>query len=171
MQKKPASANASYDRDNLPPGALLTGAKKLQAASLTGKGVRVAVIDSGIDKQHPGFEGLVKKQEWYRAGSSLEEDDHGTHVAGTIHFMAPDAELYDYRVFGATGRVSVDEAIRQAILQAVEDGCHVINMSLGGPVPTRKIEQAVKTATAKGVLCVCAAGNSGDGDPLTNERR
>lgn len=92
-------------------------------------------------------------------------------MAGTIHFMAPDAELYDYRVFGATGRVGVDEAIRQAILQAVEDGCHVINMSLGGPVPTRKIEQAVKSATAKGVLCVCAAGNSGDGDPLTNERR
>ena len=119
-----------YDRNNLPIGALLTGAKKLHDQSFTGKSIRVGVIDSGVDKDHPGFDGMVKKQKWYREYTPLSVDDHGTHVAGTIHFMAPDAELYDYRVFGAAGEVGVDEAIRLAIAQAVKDGCHVINMSL-----------------------------------------
>jgi subtilisin family serine protease len=138
---------------------------------LTGQGIKVAVIDSGVDKDHPAFNGMVKKTKWFRKGLSLAEDDHGTHVAGTIHFMAPDAELYDYRVFGVTGKYSVTESIRRAILEAVDDGCHVINMSLGGPTPSKGIQDAIKVATTQGAICVCAAGNEGDGDPLTNEIR
>ena len=134
-----------YDRNNLPIGALLTGAKKLHDQSFTGKSIRVAgVIDSGVDKDHPGFDGMVKKQKWYREYTPLSVDDHGTHVAGTIHFMAPDAELYDYRVFGAAGEVGVDEAIRLAIAQAVKDGCHVINMSLF-IFPTKKFTVGQET--------------------------
>ena len=171
MTRAKVDSKETYDQDNLPLGTLLTGAKKLHEAGLTGKGIKVGVIDSGIDHEHPGFNGKVTKQKWYRSGRSLAEDDHGTHVAGTIHFLAPDAEIYDYRVFGATGAVGVDKAIALAIKQAVEDGVHVINMSLGGPVPSSGIESAVKEAASKGVLCVCAAGNEGDGDPLTNETR
>lgn len=171
MTRAKVDPKESYDQDNLPLGALLTGAKKLHEAGLTGKGVKVAVIDSGVDHEHAGFNGKVTKQKWYRSGSSLTEDDHGTHVAGTIHFMAPGAEIYDYRVFGATGSVGVTKAIEKAIRQAVTDGCHVINMSLGGPVPSPGIEAAIKEATNSGILCVCAAGNEGDGDPLTNETR
>lgn len=171
MTRAKVPKGETYDQDNLPLGALLTGAKKLHEAGLTGKGIKVAVIDSGVDHEHAGFNGKVTKQEWYRSGRSLTEDDHGTHVAGTIHFLAPDAEIYDYRVFGATGKVNVTKAIELAIQQAVKDGCHVINMSLGGPIPSPDIEAAIKDATSKGVLCVCAAGNEGDGDPLTNETR
>lgn len=169
VTREPVDPKGSPDLDNLPFGALLTGAKKLHDEGLTGKDVRVAVIDSGIDENHSGFGGMVKKKEWYRHGRSLAEDDHGTHVAGTIHFMAPAAELYDYRVFGKTGKVGVTEAIRLAILEAIKDDCHVINMSLGGPTPSPGIEKAIKEATSKGIVCVCAAGNGGDGDPLTNE--
>jgi subtilisin family serine protease len=155
----------------LPLGVKLHGAVKLRTAGLTGKNVRVAVIDSGIDKDHPGFHGQVKRQVWFRSGTPLSEDDHGTHVAGTIHLMAPDAELYDYRVFGKLGGLDGDLAIATAIREAVDkDHCHVINMSLRVSYPiVPAVQQAVQYAYKKGVYMVAAAGNSGDGDPTTNE--
>lgn len=162
-------AAAVDGQDNLPLGATLHGADKLHRAKLDGANVRVAVIDSGIDKDHPGFDGMVTKQQWYRDGRPLLEDDHGTHVAGTIHFMAPKAVLHDYRVFGKTG-IDGDEAIAKSIRQAVEDGCRIINMSLNISIPiVPAVESAVKFAAKKGIVMVCAAGNKGDGDPLTNE--
>lgn len=163
------STSTAASPDQPPLGVVLTGGAKLRAAGLTGKGVRVAVIDSGVDKDHPGFGGQVKKQEWYRSGTPLSKDDHGTHVAGTIHLMAPDAEIYDYRVFGRSGRLEVGEAIAAAIYQAVKDDCKVINMSLGGPSPVSAIRDAVRHAKENGVILVCAAGNEGDNNPLTNE--
>jgi subtilisin family serine protease len=162
---------ASVSASNLPEGALLHGAEKLRAAKLDGSGVRVSVIDSGVDKDHPGFDGMVQKQKWYLSGTPLSEDDHGTHVAGTIHFLAPKAEIYDYRVFGeTTGNMNPSQAVVEAIRESVKDGCHIINMSLTVGYPyLPAIEQAVKDAAKKGVVMVCAAGNSGDGDPTTNE--
>jgi len=170
VQRQPASASASTNEDDLPLGIQLTGGKKLRAEGLTGKGVKVAVIDSGVDDQHPGFNGKVVQQNWFRWGTPLSDDDHGTHVAGTIHMMAPDAELYDYRVFGEEAGFDVDEAIAVSIVEAVNDGCSVINMSLGGRWPSLNIRTAVQYAESKGVIVVCAAGNEGDDDPLTNER-
>jgi len=161
---------------NLPLGVRLTGGYKLRAEGLTGKGVRVAVIDTGVDDKHPGFKGQVTRKEWYRIGSLLSEDeyDHGTHVAGTIHMMAPDADIYDYRVFGEPGLTGCSEniAIAMAIKQAIKDGCQIINMSLGGPGQDDNIAMAVTAAHDKGVLMIVAAGNEGDdeGDDLrTNE--
>ena len=114
--------------------------------------VRVAVIDSGVDAEHSGFHEQVKQQVWFRHGSSLSplsedfhELFHGTHVAGTIHMMAPEAEIYDYRCFGAEG-VGVDTAIERSIYQAIDDGCDTINMSLGGPYASRRIMRAVRYA-------------------------
>ncbi|CAB9530511.1 Subtilisin-like protease 1 (Fragment) [Seminavis robusta] len=164
-----AAATSDVDEDRLPLGVMLTGGAKLQEEGLTGKGVRVAVIDSGVDQEHPGFRGQVKSRDWIRSGTPLEEDDHGTHVAGTIHLMAPDAELYDYRVFGSEGSLSVDQAIAKAIRDATDAKCQVINMSLGGAFPNDKIWEAVQYASNKGVVLVCAAGNEGDDNPLTNE--
>lgn len=153
---------------NLPQGIKLTGGEKLRAEGLTGLGMRVAVIDSGVDADHAGFNGRVVQQKWFRSGEF--ESGHGTHVAGTIHMMAPDAEIYDYRVFGSDGNFEVDDAIYTSIYEAVFDGCNVINMSLGGPYPSPAIRGAVEFAHSKGVIVVCAAGNEGDGNPLTNER-
>ena len=131
--------------DDLPFGVKITGADKLRAEGLTGKGVRVAVIDSGVDAEHSGFHEQVKQQVWFRHGSPLSENDHGTHVAGTIHMIAPEAEIYDYRCFGAEG-VGVDTAIERSIYQAIDDGCDIINMSLGGPYASRRIMRAVRYA-------------------------
>jgi subtilisin family serine protease len=68
----------------VPLGIKLHGGDKLRAEGLTGKGVKVAVIDSGVAAGHPDFDGQVVQQTWLRRGGSLMRDDHGTHVAGTI---------------------------------------------------------------------------------------
>ena len=99
------TCQALKDDTDLPLGIRLTGGAKLREMDLKGQNVKVAVIDSGVDKDHPSFGGKVVQQKWYREGTPLSEDDHGTHVAGTIHLMAPEAEIYDYRVFGATGKL------------------------------------------------------------------
>ncbi len=129
VKKSAAADDALYD--SLPLGIRLTGGLKLRKDKLTGKGVKVAVIDSGVDAEHQGFNGRVTKQMWFRHGTPLSDDDHGTHVAGTIHMMAPDAEIYDYRVFGEKG-FEVGEAITVSIYEACFDGVDIINMSLGG---------------------------------------
>ena len=156
----------------LPLGIKLTGGEKLRTEGKTGQGVRVAVIDSGVDKDHPEFNGRVLKQVWLRDGTPLSEvgADHGTHVAGTIHMMAPDAEIYDYRVFGAIG-ADINRAVSTSIFLACFDGCDVINMSLGGPFPSTQIRNAIEFAHSQGVIVVCASGNEGDGNILTNEIR
>ena len=172
--KKSAAADDAVDVKNnkLPRGVELTGGSIMYKKGLTGKGVRVAVIDSGVDDAHSGFGGKVTKQTWFRYGTDLSEDDHGTHVAGTIHMLAPDAEIHDYRVFGAEGDVDVVDAISASIYQACIDGCDVINMSLGGKWRSVSIRTAVQYAHSKGVIIVRAAGNEGDGDAMTsNERR
>ena len=69
------SAGSAVSSSKLPQGAILHGAEKLHQAKLDGSGVRVAVIDSGIDKDHPGFGGKVMKQEWYREGTPLSEGE------------------------------------------------------------------------------------------------
>mmetsp|Transcript_13667 Transcript_13667/g.28653 ORF Transcript_13667/g.28653 Transcript_13667/m.28653 type:complete len:307 (+) Transcript_13667:361-1281(+) len=166
---KVTKSEAAENYDDLPLGIKLTGGIKLRENGLTGKGVKVAVIDSGVDSEHTGFKNKVVKSTWFRYGSPLSQDDHGTHVAGTIHMMAPDADIYDYRVFGDEGW-GVDEAIVTSIYEACFDGCDIINMSLGGRWPSSGIRGAVQYAHSKGVLVVCAAGNEGDDSPLTNER-
>lgn len=82
-----SEAKAIKVEENLPLGIVLTGGEKLRKKGLTGKGVKVAVIDSGVDEEHSGFDGKVTYQNWFRWGTPLEKDDHGTHVAGTIHMM------------------------------------------------------------------------------------
>jgi subtilisin family serine protease len=68
---------APISEDNLPLGILLTGGGMLRKAGYDGKGVRVAVIDSGIDEKHPGFDNKVQRKVWYRGGTPLSQDDHG----------------------------------------------------------------------------------------------
>mmetsp|Transcript_14777 Transcript_14777/g.18734 ORF Transcript_14777/g.18734 Transcript_14777/m.18734 type:complete len:353 (+) Transcript_14777:21-1079(+) len=162
-------SNSLRNTEDLPPGIVITGGLKLRSDGLTGKGVRVAVIDSGVDANHEGFDGKVTKQMWFRYGTPLSQDDHGTHVAGTIHMMAPDAEIHDYRVFGKDG-FEIDDAIATSIYESCFDGCDIINMSLGGRWPSSTIRSAVQYAHSRGVIVVCAAGNEGDANPLTNER-
>jgi len=108
----------------------------------TGKGVRVAVIDSGIEYDHPAVNGAVRKgivveydpkSETYLDIAEEEQPHdifgHGTACAGIIHALAPDAELYSIRVIG---RDLKGKALQFAggMRWAIENGMHVVNMSL-----------------------------------------
>jgi subtilisin family serine protease len=152
------------------------GAQVAHAAGLTGRGVRVAVLDTGIDASHPDLVGKVAA-----ARNFTEDPDpsdvigHGTHVAATIagsgaasggryRGVAPDATLLDGKVCESTS--CTDSAILAGMeWAAVEAQADVINMSLGGPDGPEidPLEEAVNTLTAQtGALFVIAAGNSGE---------
>lgn len=144
------------------------GAQDLWRQGLTGKGVKVAVIDEGI-AEHPELEGSVKS----RTNLTLQRGkdsvgSHGTHVAGIIHALAPDAELRGYAVFGggmgggnSALRESPEQGIIEAIHRAVKDGNQVINMSLGsGQGPSNQLARVVEEYASKGTIFLIAAGNS-----------
>ncbi len=157
-----------------------------------GAGVRVGVIDSGIDETHAAFsckESIPHKVFFSgEAGGDwapLLVMDHGTHVAGTIggcavHHessrqlsgVAPGAELWDFNVFPGFGRgydaysgAALAHDVMAALEQAVVDGMDVINLSLQGRVE-RSIDflaLAVNSAVDAGVVVAVAAGNTGPG--------
>lgn len=108
----------------------------------TGKGVRVAIVDSGVEHDHPALDDCVKggviveydsrAENYYRIKPDEKPADvsgHGTACAGIIHSIAPDAEIYSVRVLG---RNMGGRAIQFAagLDWAVENNIHVVNMSL-----------------------------------------
>jgi len=134
-----------------------------------GAGVKVAVIDTGIDKDHPdlkvagGHNALDKNQPWD------DDHSHGTHVAGSIaaalnsaHVVgvAPKAELYAVKVLSKDGSGNLF-AIMGGIMWTAQNGIQVANMSLGAPQEMALLKYALQMAAAQGVLFVAAAGNDG----------
>jgi subtilisin family serine protease len=138
-----------------------------------GRGVRVGVIDSGIARTHPnlnpvGGRNFVAREpdhEWWN-----DEDGHGTHCAGLISSRrvnnqgfegyAPAAAVYSYRAFGGADGGGYVSWINRAIKQALDDGCDLINLSLGDPQPAQSMRVKIQAVRQAGVLCVAAAGNS-----------
>jgi len=145
-----------------------------------GEGAIVAVVDTGVAyENHSGFTQARDLKDTrfvsphnFLNGSDHANDDHGhgTHVAGTIAQstnnkmgvvgIAPAARIMPLKVLDGAGRGTI-AAIAEAIKYAADNGAHVINMSLGGPMPSRALRKACKYALSKGSLPVWAAGNSG----------
>lgn len=136
-----------------------------------GRGVRVAVVDTGVTRVED-LEGIPfgpGRSFVPGAKEPLDDHGHGTHVAGTIAQathngkgvtgVAPNATIMPYKVLSAAGG-GTSEAVAAAIDEAADQGADVINLSLGGPY-SKVVDLAVKKATARGVLVVAAAGNSG----------
>lgn len=151
--------------------------KTINSTTFTGKGVKVAVIDTGIDYSHPD---LAMN---YKGGYDLidlDEDPmetlpeegmptvHGTHVAGIIaakgevEGVAKDAEIYAYRALGPGGQGTTIQVIA-ALEQAVKDQVDIINLSLGNSVngPDFPTSLAVNKAVELGFAVVIASGNDG----------
>ncbi|MCM3113724.1 S8 family serine peptidase [Neobacillus sp. MER 74] len=170
---------------------------KLHKEGFTGKGVKVAVLDTGIDYNHPDLKDVFKGgfdfidndadpmettyADWVKAGKPNPANngsdyvtEHGTHVSGTIagqgtadsEFattgVAPDVDLYVYRVLGPQGGTS--ESVIGGIDKAVEQGMDVINLSLGAAInhPLYPTSIAIDNAVLSGVTAVVAAGNEGN---------
>ena len=145
-----------------------------------GKGVTVAVIDTGVAYDNTkkgkrakdfGKTEFVPGYDFY-GRDALPNDDHGhgTHVAGTIAEstnnnegvagLAFEAKIMPLKVLSAEGSGKTSD-IAEAIRWAADHGAQVINMSLGGPFPDSVMRSACDYAKKKGVAIVCAAGNSG----------
>ncbi|MFE9772634.1 S8 family serine peptidase [Streptomyces sp. NPDC005931] len=151
------------------------GAPKAWSAGYDGKGVRIAVLDSGVDATHPDLKNQVVGAKNFTASPGTgDKVGHGTHVASTaagtgaksggkFKGVAPGAKILNGKVLGDDG-YGDDSGILAGMEWAVAQGADIINMSLGGgdTPETDPLEAAVdKLSADKGVLFAIAAGNSG----------
>ncbi|MGI9102946.1 MAG: S8 family serine peptidase [Terriglobales bacterium] len=168
----------------------MTGADLVQnTLGFTGKGVKVGVIDTGVDYNHPDLGGCFGPGCHVAGGTDLVGDaynaddanpviapdpnpmdcaGHGTHVSGIIGAngavkgVAPEVTLYMYRVFGCVGSTS-DSVMIDAMEHALNDGVQVVNMSIGAAFgwPQWPTAMASDRLVKKGVVVVASFGNSG----------
>ncbi|MEU2982322.1 S8 family serine peptidase [Streptomyces hirsutus] len=151
------------------------GTPKAWAAGYDGKGVKIAVLDTGVDATHPDLKGQVTASKNFTSASSTgDKVGHGTHVASiaagtgvkggsTYKGVAPGAKILNGKVLDDSG-FGDDSGILAGMEWAVAQGADVINMSLGGQDTAEidPLEAAVnKLSAEKGVLFAIAAGNEG----------
>ncbi len=153
----------------------MIGAEAAARQGYLGQGVRVGVLDSGVNP-HPDLSERLQPGHNYIADASDVDDTsdsygHGTKVAGLIAAFgengqigaAPKADLVPLKV--TDGKSVKISAICRAIYGAVDDyDCDVINLSLGVNIEYRSMQEAVEYAESKGVVMVSAAGNNGNTD-------
>ncbi len=146
-----------------------------------GAGVRIAIIDSGIDLTHPDFAGgkVVDTTNTIVTGASVQDDNgHGTHVAGIasavtnnnayVAGVAPDAWLIVAKSLNASGTGSIADTA-DAIRWAADAGANVVSLSMATPAYTGPdpMGDAVAYAQSRGCLVVAAAGNYDPGSGVT----
>jgi len=148
---------------------------KVPASRFTGRGIRVAVLDTGFDVGHPDFMGRHVVTNSFVAGQSVQDGHgHGTHCIGTAcgpkqpgrlprYGIAYEADIYAGKVLSNQGS-GTDQGILAGINWAITNRCAVISMSLGAPVQpgqaySRVFEAVGRRALAAGTLIVAAAGN------------
>lgn len=148
-------------------------ATKVATSSRTGQGVSVAVLDTGFDLGHPDFAGRqITAQSFVPRESPQDMHGHGTHCIGTACGPVAPPQGRRYGIAGGAqimvgkvldnGGAGTDTNILAGIDWAVTNGCRVISMSLGAPIPTvsAAYEKAGRRALDAGSLIVAAAGNN-----------
>lgn len=140
-------------------------------SSYTGRNVKVAIIDSGINPRHPHVGAVAGGVRLSADGGEsatdyLDYNGHGTAVAGAVREKAPDALLYAVKVFDRTLTTTIEVIIR-AIEWAVDNDVAVINLSLGtnNEAHREKLQRVVEAATDKNIAIVSARQDE-SGGPL-----
>lgn len=161
-----------FDESTATWGLQLT---KILQSDLTGRGIKVAVLDTGFDDTHQDFIGrAVTKKLFATRSTEGDVQGHGTHCIGTAcgplrpltgprYGVAHEAEIYAGKVLGDDG-FGTDRSIIAGMEWALDQGCHVISMSLGattqlGDQPSDDYEQIGQICLDSGALVVAAAGN------------
>lgn len=162
---------------------------ELWRAGITGKGVVVAILDSGCDSNHPDLAGRIiggyNFTDDYDGDPARYEDNlqHGTHVAGIIAAapnnqgvvgVAPEASLLILKVISKDGTGTYHH-LTKAIHHAMQwrgtenESVRIITMSLGGLQPDPRLHDAIKLAVENNIMIISSSGNNGDGDRSTHE--
>lgn len=161
---------AGVEAAEVPWGIARVNAPNAWAKS-KGEGVRVAVVDTGVDLSHPDLKANIAGGYNALDSKAPPQDDnkHGTHVAGTIAAVldgkgvvgvAPKARLYAVKVLNKEGRASLTSIIK-GLVWCAKNNMQVANMSLGAPIGSVFMHMAVNYAADHGVVIVAAAGNNG----------
>ena len=161
--------DATRDTDGSPPDPWSAIREDERWRSCTGRGVRVAIVDSGIDTEHPALVGKVKDSVeavteegkiTFQPSTSGDQAGHGTACAGIISSIAPDADLHSVKVLGPNASGS-GEMFLVGLDYAIKQKFQVINLSLGttkrdyfGP-----LHDLLDRAYHAGCIVVAAANN------------
>lgn len=159
-------------KQTIPWGINRIGSRLVNAVGNTGKGIKIGILDTGIDYNHEDLKNN------YRGGYNfvennndpIDQNGHGSHVAGIVAAedndigvvgVAPQAYLYSVKVlaFDSTGSTS---DIVSGLEWSVENGMQIINMSLGSEDDSISVSRAINNTYNAGILIVAAAGNSGN---------
>jgi subtilisin len=161
-------AETREERERINWGQYLLGIPDSWSQS-QGKGIKVAVLDTGIDTDHPDLKDAIADSKDFSGDGIEDANGHGTHCAGVIGArmngvgfvgVAPQCELLIGKVLNNSGSGSY-ESIAGGIDWAVAQGADIISMSLGGPATEPKLHRAIHLALAEGRTVICAAGNEG----------
>ena len=156
--------------------------KDSQGRALTGEGIKIALIDTGVDYTHNDLKGFGpdgKVIDGYdfleKDNDPLDNDGHGTAVAGIIaadgnmRGIAPKAKLLAYKI-ASNGNYTSSLDIIRALDMAARSGANIVNISIGMDTINYEIDNAVNNLVRRGILVVVAAGNNGQngmGSPAT----
>ncbi len=164
--------------DQTPWGVALIYDNSVITSTSGGSDVNVAVLDTGVLKSHLDLKNRVKQCKDFtnsrilvKDGSCDDKHGHGTHVSGVIladagsdklgiYGVAPEANLFSYKVCGNDGSCWADD-IAYAIKSAADNGANIVNVSLGADAESPLIKEAMDYAVSKDVLIVAAGGNDG----------
>lgn len=157
--------------DRVPYGvAMVRGVEAQSVVGATAQSQQtVCVLDTGVNASHPDLAGRLVAGRSFVGGDTTDRQGHGTHVMGTVLAAANNSGIVGVaghvkgravKVLGDNGSGS-SQGIAQGIVYAADNGCQVINMSLGSDMRDSFMDQSIAYARSKGVYVVVAAGNSG----------
>lgn len=161
---------AHWSKQTVPWGVERIGAPVAWRRT-TGVGVKVAVLDTGVEASHPDLRGnLVERVNIKFPGwPAGDNNGHGTHVAGIIAAanntfgvvgVAPQAQIYAVKIFDYRGRGFISDIV-SGLEWAWKNKMQIVNMSFGTKQPSTALKKAIDACLEAGMLLVAAAGNEG----------
>ncbi|MCF6095685.1 S8 family peptidase [Thermovorax subterraneus] len=169
IQVMPYGVSVKLEGQEIPWGVKKISAQQVWKTT-KGEGVRVGIVDTGVDLSHPDLKDNIKEAYGVLDCKNVIDDNgHGSHVAGTIAALdndigvvgvAPKVEIYSVKAFDKEGKSTVS-GIVEALNWCLEKEVQVVNMSFGIKNNSITLRRAVKALNKSGVVLVAAAGNAG----------